>query len=232
MRWSPAAVAEEVAAAVVSHRADMLVTFDSHGVSGHVNHVDTHAGVRRAGAACTSAATCADGASARVRAHGASQALDCGARRCRAGWIATARRVGAGAPLLSTSRALARQFNRKRGTLGFALRGAASRPAARPPALAAGDATTGAALHGKSAHPAASRPCGGGSGCAARAAHRWPPAFRTLAPQPRSAAWRRSIAGRWPPVCIASDAGAAARALRCGLLRTIRRGRRERQWRV
>jgi len=46
-RWPAEAVAECVAAAALDFGARTVVTFDECGVSGHVNHQDTHAGVLR-----------------------------------------------------------------------------------------------------------------------------------------------------------------------------------------
>lgn len=44
-RWPASVIAELVGAAVRAARAQAVVTFDAHGVSGHANHVATHRGV-------------------------------------------------------------------------------------------------------------------------------------------------------------------------------------------
>ncbi len=44
-RWPVEAVRQHVDDAVRAVGARTVVTFDAHGVSGHVNHVDTHLGV-------------------------------------------------------------------------------------------------------------------------------------------------------------------------------------------
>lgn len=44
--WVPAVVAHYVQQQLKQHPCDTVLTFDSYGVSGHINHKGTHEGVR------------------------------------------------------------------------------------------------------------------------------------------------------------------------------------------